>query len=273
MKGYVGRGTSNNPLKIPSFVLCWVGGFEQCKFMVFFKDFPYNSELDKIMTPFESRIVRWEMFYLSNHVKIFVKQSNNCSIGVLLISRTYYLVCLWFVQPNNLLTNYIQKKNTSDTVGPPKMCCFGAEFLHLPKTHMESDLEIEVLPKKGLLFWKSSFFRVLSQEILGSNKNMWHFDFSFKTDIFLNKNCIFSGWCLQLFSIFTPILGNDPFWRAYSSNGWEQPPTSFSLTLILFQLEVKTVIPVKTWHNPMDFAYTTTLYTLGVFPSPCNSGK
>ena len=26
------------------------GGFEQCRFMVIFKDFPYNSELDKIMT-------------------------------------------------------------------------------------------------------------------------------------------------------------------------------------------------------------------------------
>ena len=77
MKGYVGRGTSNNPLKIPSFVLCRVGGFEQCRFMVIFKDFPYNSELDKIMTPFESRIVWSEMFYLSNHVEIFAKQSNN----------------------------------------------------------------------------------------------------------------------------------------------------------------------------------------------------
>ena len=37
----------------------------------------------------------------------------------------------------------------------------------------------------------------------------------------------------QIFFIFIPTQGNDPFWRAYFSNGLVQPPTRIDRTVVL----------------------------------------
>ena len=56
----------------------------------------------------------------------------------------------------------------------------------------------------------------------------------------------------QIFYIFTPTWGNDPFWRAYFSNGLVQPPTSTvsmftTLRIFVRWLWLNTLLPKRSW--------------------------
>ena len=58
------------------------------------------------------------------------------------------------------------------------------------------------------------------QPLLGSHGSLVHKVFE-----------VHSGWCFQLFFIFTPKIGeDDPIWWAYFSDGLVQPPTSIVFT-------------------------------------------
>ena len=66
----------------------------------------------------------------------------------------------------------------------------------------------------------------------------------------------FTSWWFQTFFIFTPIWGNDPFWRAYFSKGLK-PPTRFTRHPTLRWLLVQAANHKKLWETMGNQAAST----------------